>query len=75
MIELKILNATYHKFKFNQEQAITTLIEAMEIASDENLISYFVFSIHQIDDILKPALQKIATSKTFFVKKAYQIRL
>ncbi len=42
IIELKISFAVLFKLRGNQEKAIAILIEAMEFASDENLLYYFV---------------------------------
>ena len=52
-----------HKKKRNDELALPNLIEAMKIASDENLISMFVYNIEDIIDISKDLYNKQATTK------------
>ena len=69
MIELKVSFAVLYKLKDKREKSITSLMEAMEIASEENLLSYFVFNADQIDDLLKEVFKIHATKKTKIPKK------
>ena len=64
IIELKISYAVLFKLRGNQEKAIANLIEAMEFASDENLLYYFVNELERIKDLMKEAFKVIATTKT-----------
>ena len=64
IIELKISYAVLFKLRGNQEKAIVTLMEAMELASDENLLYYFVNEHDRIKDLMKEAFKVIAVTKT-----------
>ncbi len=64
VIELKILYTYLFKLRGNHEKAIGELIEAMEFASDENLISYFIFSVEHIYDLIDEVIKIQATVKT-----------
>nr|NQU93206.1 hypothetical protein [Bacteroidota bacterium] len=64
LIEIKIAYAYLYKLKGKQEQALTNIIEAMEFASDENLISYFLFNVGHIIDLLKEVYKIQATQIT-----------
>jgi LuxR family maltose regulon positive regulatory protein len=64
IIELKISYAVLFKLRGNQEKAIAYLIEAMEFASDENLLYYFVNDHDRIKDLMKETFKVLATIKT-----------
>ncbi len=59
MIEIKIAYAALYELRGNHEKAISNLIEAMETASDENLIIQFVFNSNIINDITKDLLTEV----------------
>jgi LuxR family transcriptional regulator, maltose regulon positive regulatory protein len=63
LIEIKISMAIMHKKKGNHELAVANLMEAMELASDENLISMFVYNIEDIIDLSKDLYKIQATTK------------
>lgn len=69
LIELKVLYAIMYKKRDNHEKAVTNLIEAMELAADENLLIYFVSRIDDINDLLKEIFKIQATSKTNISKE------
>ena len=64
IIGLKISFAVLYKLRGHHEKAIATLIEAMEFASDENLLYYFINEHDQIKDLMKEAFKILATAKT-----------
>ena len=64
LIELKLLYTLMYKLKDNHEKAIAELMEAMEFASDESLISYFLFNVDHIQDIIAEVFKIQATAKT-----------
>ncbi len=64
MIELKLLSADYFIRRSDRKNAIQNLIEAMEIASAENLLGFFVFSYVNINDLLEDVFKIHATTKT-----------
>jgi len=51
MIDLKISYAILYKMQRNHQKAITDLIEAMELAEGENLISVFIFCMDEVGDL------------------------
>jgi len=63
IIELKISYAVLFKLRGNQGKAIAILIEAMEFASDENLLYYFVNEHDRIKDLIKEAFKVLAATK------------
>ena len=64
IIELKISYAFLFKLRGNQGKAIAILIEAMEFASDENLLYYFVNEHDRIKDLIKEAFKVLAATET-----------
>ena len=64
IIELKISYAVLFKLRGNQAKAIAILIEAIEFASDENLLYYFVNEHERIKDLMKEAFKVLAVTKT-----------
>jgi len=69
IIELKISSAVLFKMRGDQEKAVTNMIEAMEIASEENLVSYFVINRSHINDIIKDVYKIYATTNTKISKE------
>jgi LuxR family transcriptional regulator, maltose regulon positive regulatory protein len=63
MIELKVSNAVLSKLRGNRNKAISLLIEAMEFASGENLLYYFINEHEGIKDLLIEAVKTIAATK------------
>ena len=64
IIELKISYSVLIKLRGNQEKAIAILIEAMEFASDENLLYYFVNEHDRIKYLMKEAFKVLAVTET-----------
>ena len=69
VIEILTSQAILETLKGNKPVAIRYLIEAMELASDENLVVNFVFSLRYIKDLLPEVYTKQATSKTKISKR------
>jgi LuxR family maltose regulon positive regulatory protein len=63
VIELKISYAFLFKLRGNQEKATAILIEAMELAADENLLYYFVNEHDRIKDLIKEAFKVLSVTK------------
>ncbi len=64
LIEIKLLYTFLYKLRGNHEKAISELIEAMEYSSDENLVSYFLFNVDHIHDLIEEVFRIQATAKT-----------
>jgi LuxR family maltose regulon positive regulatory protein len=64
IIELKILFASLNNLKGDKEKAIEYMIEAMKMASDQNLLSFFIFNISHIESMLHEVFKLHATKKT-----------
>ena len=64
IIDLLVAYSILFRLKGERKKATSYLIEAMEIASVENLLSFFVFSREQIGDLFSDAYTTQATSKT-----------
>jgi LuxR family maltose regulon positive regulatory protein len=56
--------AILHKMRGNYEKAVINVIEAMEMAANENLFSYFLFDLHHTKDLLSEVFRIQATAKT-----------
>jgi LuxR family maltose regulon positive regulatory protein len=69
LIDTKISYSILYKIQGSHQKAITALIEAMELASEENLVSFFLFGIDEIGDLLKEIFKIQATSKTNIPKQ------
>jgi len=73
LIEVKISYAFLHKLRNKRKEAVEVLLDAMELASDEDLISYFLFNADHTYDLLEEAYKIQATQKTgipnSFIKK------
>jgi LuxR family transcriptional regulator, maltose regulon positive regulatory protein len=69
LIDLKISYAILYKIQRNQQKAITDLIEAMELAQGENLISFFIFCMDEVGDLLKEIFKtQIVTNTSISAK-------
>ena len=64
LIELKLLYTLLYKLRNDREKAIAELIEAMEFASEEDLLSYFLFNVDHIQDLIEEVFKIQATAKT-----------
>ncbi|MEN8226695.1 MAG: LuxR C-terminal-related transcriptional regulator [Bacteroidota bacterium] len=64
LIDLKISYAILQDLKGSHEDAISELMEAMKLASDEYLLAFFVVSLEYIRDLLEEAFKILATSRT-----------
>ena len=64
MIDLKISYAILNKTQRNHQKAISCLIEAMELASEENLIGFFLFTIDEVGDLYKEIFKILNLTKT-----------
>lgn len=69
VIEINNLLAIQHKLVGESEKAISYLSEAIFLASDENLIMFFILEGDNILDLLKEIRQRISTSKSNIPKK------
>jgi LuxR family transcriptional regulator, maltose regulon positive regulatory protein len=69
MIELKVISTDLYKRRGDRKNAIKSLMFAMEIAAEENLLSYFVLSFVDIDDLFEEVFKIHATSRTNIPKK------
>jgi LuxR family maltose regulon positive regulatory protein len=64
LIAIKMYYAIIYKMRGNHEKAVINVIEAMEMAAHENLLSYFVYDLHHTKDLLTEAFKIQATAKT-----------
>jgi LuxR family maltose regulon positive regulatory protein len=69
MIEIKISMAIMHQKKDNHEKGVSNLMEAMELASEENLISMFLYNIEDINGLLEDLYKRQATSRNRISKE------
>jgi LuxR family maltose regulon positive regulatory protein len=69
LISLKVYYSILYKLKGNQVKAIANLIEAMEMAADENQLYHFLVYRHQTMDLLNEVFRVHATTKTKIPKK------
>lgn len=68
-VQLKILYAILYKMKIQEEKAIAALMEGMELATEENLLVYFLFNLNFTLDLLKKIFKIHATSRTTISKE------
>jgi LuxR family maltose regulon positive regulatory protein len=64
LIGIKMYYAVIYKMRGNHEKAVINVIEAMEMAVNENLFSYFLFDLHHTKDLLNEVFRIQATAKT-----------
>ena len=69
MIGLKVSYAILYKMRGNKEKAVAQLIEAMEMAADENLLYYFIMYRHLTMDLLNEVFRIQSVSKTKIPEK------
>ena len=70
IIEIKIIYAILNKATGNKENALTSLIEALENAASENILMSFVLYHSEISDLLKEVYKMLETTKTKIPKKS-----
>ncbi|HLO58527.1 MAG TPA: LuxR C-terminal-related transcriptional regulator [Bacteroidales bacterium] len=64
MIDCLVSWAILHEMKGRHDEAVSHIIQAMELASDENLLIGFVLRSHEINALLKDAYKIQTTTKT-----------
>jgi len=64
LIAIKMYYAIIYKMRGHQDKAVIQVIEAMEMAANENLFSYFLYDLHHTKDLLNEVFRIQATSKT-----------
>lgn len=69
LIGIRVSYSILYKMRGNFERAVANLIEAMEMASNENLLYYFIIYRQQTDDLLNEVFRIHPTSKTNISKK------
>jgi LuxR family maltose regulon positive regulatory protein len=69
LVQLKILSAMISKTAGKQAEAVADMIEAMELAAEENLLVHFLLDIDFTNDLLKEAYKIQATKKTKIPKQ------
>ncbi len=69
LIGLKVSYSILYKMRGNQEKAVANLIEAMEMAADENLLYYFLIYRRLTMDLLNEVFRVHPTAKTKIPKK------
>jgi LuxR family maltose regulon positive regulatory protein len=63
-IGIKMYYAIIHKMRGNQDKAVNHVLEAMEMAANENLFSYFLYDLPHTKDLLNEVFRIQATTKT-----------
>lgn len=69
LIGLKISYSILYKMQGNRDKAVSTMIEAMEMAADENLIYYFLTYRRLTNDLMNEVFKAVATTKTKISEK------
>jgi len=64
LIGIKMYYAIIYKLRGLHEKAVINVIEAMEMAANENLYSYFLYDLHHTKDLLNEVFKIQATAKT-----------
>ena len=64
LIGIKMYQAIIYKMRGNHEKAVINVIEAMEMAANENLFSYFLVDLHHTKDLLNEVFRMQSTAKT-----------
>jgi LuxR family transcriptional regulator, maltose regulon positive regulatory protein len=64
LVYLKIYYSLMFKMTGDRQKAIRSLIEAMELAADEDLLIYFLFDLNYTIDLLEEAYRIQAAGKT-----------
>ncbi len=69
MIEVRVQHAILYNMQRKSNKALSCLMEAIELAANENLLSYFVFIANDIHNVLQEVFKIHATSKTNIPKQ------
>jgi LuxR family maltose regulon positive regulatory protein len=69
IIDLKTAFAILYKMKGEHEKAVAYIVEAMELAAEENLLTFFVYNSEHIAVLFKDVFKTCATTKTNIPKK------
>ena len=64
LVQIKILFAIMNKMIDSREEAVSNLVEAMEIATNEDLLNYFLFDIAYTADLLREVYKIQASTNT-----------
>ena len=64
LIDIKILYSIFHKQMGHRECALDYLTQSLEIAGEENIITYFISKREQIEDLLQEIYKIQATKQT-----------
>ncbi len=64
LIGIEMYFAIINKIRGNHEKAVLNVIQALEMAADEKLFSYFIYDLHQTRELLNEAFKKQAAGKT-----------
>lgn len=64
LIGIKMYYAIIYKMRGIHEKAVINVIEAMEMAANENLFSYFLYDLQHTKDLLNEVFRIQATKKT-----------
>jgi LuxR family transcriptional regulator, maltose regulon positive regulatory protein len=64
LIGIRMDYAIIYKMRGDHEKAVINVIEALEMAANENLFSYFLYDLHYTSDILNEAFKMQAAAKT-----------
>jgi LuxR family transcriptional regulator, maltose regulon positive regulatory protein len=64
LIGIKMYYAILYKMRGYHEKAVINVIEAMEMAADENLFSYFLYDLHHTKDLLNEVFRIQTAAKT-----------
>jgi len=69
LVQLKIVSAIICEMTSEREDAVRYMIEAMELAAEENILNYFLFDIDITNDLLTEVYIIQATKKTEIPKQ------
>jgi LuxR family transcriptional regulator, maltose regulon positive regulatory protein len=69
LVELRILYAILNKTTGDREKALKNLIDALQDATNENILMSFIYYHDRIKDLLKDVFKILATTKTHVPKK------
>jgi len=69
LVYLKIYYALMYKMTGDRQKAVRSLIEAMELAADEDLLIYFLFDLNYTVDLLEEVYKIQAAGKTRIPKE------
>jgi LuxR family maltose regulon positive regulatory protein len=72
LIELNLLYASLYQLKEEKDKAIGSMIDAMRLAADENILTYFISSRNLTGDLLYEVIKLQATKNTGIPKEFIQ---